>query len=180
MHWIFSWLLVTHSYDGHIFLCALPKVRSLWSHLSLEVLTSFGTFLCNSTSLKWLRKHDSVDYPSFSHSCGSNIVFYFSFFYILRMQSLNDWQFFKFIYFEREFECVEWGRERERENSCTVSTEPNMGLKLMTHEIITWAEIKSWTLNRLSHPGTPQQPPFEKELHYLKTKTKTRNYELHF
>ena len=30
-----------------------------------------------------------------------------------------------------------------------------MGLKLMSHEIMTWAEIKSQTLNWLRHPGVP-------------------------
>ena len=29
------------------------------------------------------------------------------------------------------------------------------GLKLTNHEIMTWAEIKSQTLNQLSHPGIP-------------------------
>ena len=53
--------------------------------------------------------------------------------------------FFKFIYFEREREHGQGrGREREREreresqaDSCTIHTEPDMGLKLSGHEITT-------------------------------------------
>ena len=49
-------------------------------------------------------------------------------------------------------------RKRERISSrlCTVSTEPDEGLNLTNHEIMTWAEIKSQTLTRLSHPCTPR------------------------
>ena len=36
-----------------------------------------------------------------------------------------------------------------------VRAEPDAGLDLMNYEIMTWAEIKSWTLNQLSHPGAP-------------------------
>ena len=35
------------------------------------------------------------------------------------------------------------------------------GLRLMTHEITTGAETKSWMLNRLSHPSTPKTHSFE-------------------
>ena len=69
----------------------------------------------------------------------------------------------KFIYFDRERErehlCAhKWGRaERWRDRIlsrlCTVSAEPDVGLKLMNCEIMTWAEIKSQRLNQLSHPG---------------------------
>ena len=37
-----------------------------------------------------------------------------------------------------------------------VSTEPDAGLKPKNCEIMTCVEIKSWTLNRLSHPGAPK------------------------
>ena len=53
------------------------------------------------------------------------------------------------------------GRERETEGQRTpsrlhaVSTEPDRGLELMNHEIITWAKIKSQMLNGLGHLGTP-------------------------
>ena len=48
-------------------------------------------------------------------------------------------------------------REGERIPSrlCTVSTELSVGLYLTNHEIMTWAKIKSWTLNQLSHLGAP-------------------------
>ena len=35
------------------------------------------------------------------------------------------------------------------------STEPDVGFKLTNHEIMTSAEIRSWKLNQLSHPGAP-------------------------
>ena len=51
-------------------------------------------------------------------------------------------------------------RERERESQAVfmLSSEPNTGLKPKNHEIMTWAEIKSQTLNRLSHPDAPNVP----------------------
>ena len=66
-----------------------------------------------------------------------------------------------FIYFERQPVLMSWGgaeNERERVPSrfCTVSEEPEVGLSLMNHEIMTWARIKNWMLNQLSHPGAPQ------------------------
>ena len=67
-----------------------------------------------------------------------------------------------FTYFEREKECEqgEGHREREREIPSrlhTVSAEPDMGLKPTPCEIMTQAEIESWTLNKLSHPGAPRE-----------------------
>ena len=68
-----------------------------------------------------------------------------------------------FIYFERERESAQMGegqREKERQRIpsrfCAVSTEPDVGLEPTNHEITTWIETKSWTLNQLSHPGTPR------------------------
>ena len=49
------------------------------------------------------------------------------------------------------------GGERIPSRLCTVSTEPNVGLGLMNYGILTRAEIKSGTLNLLSHPGVPQR-----------------------
>ena len=63
-----------------------------------------------------------------------------------------------FTYFERERERerdAERGRERIPSRLCTVSTQPEGGLELTDCEIMTRAKIKSWTLNRLSHPGAP-------------------------
>ena len=58
---------------------------------------------------------------------------------------------------ERERERARAGkgqREWERERIPN-SIEVDEGLKPMNHAIMTWAEIKSRMLNRLSHPGTP-------------------------
>ena len=50
-------------------------------------------------------------------------------------------------------------REREGERLPSrfhaASAEPDARLKLMNCEIMTSAEIKSQTLNQLSHPGAP-------------------------
>ena len=51
----------------------------------------------------------------------------------------------------------ERGRDRTPRRCLTVRAEPNAGLDLTNREIMTWAKIKSWTLNRLSHPGAPVQ-----------------------
>ena len=47
------------------------------------------------------------------------------------------------------------GEERESQAGSKPSTEPNWGLDLTNREIMIRAEIKGWTLNRLSHPGAP-------------------------
>ena len=49
----------------------------------------------------------------------------------------------------------EGGQERIPSRLCAVSVQPDMGLYLMSHEIMTWAETKSWTLIGLSHPDAP-------------------------
>ena len=52
-------------------------------------------------------------------------------------------------------------RDRETQNPKrgsrlrAVSTEPDVGLELMNHEIMSWAEIGHST-SRLSHPGAPR------------------------
>ena len=55
-------------------------------------------------------------------------------------------------------EAEKEGRERILSSLRAVSTEPDMGLKPTNCEIMTWTETKSWTLNWLSHPGTPPLP----------------------
>ena len=72
-----------------------------------------------------------------------------------------------------------WGRDRGREQIPgrlhTASTEPDMGstesdmgsteldmgLDPMNPKIMTWAEIKSQTLNWQSHPGAPVLSPIQ-------------------
>ena len=71
-----------------------------------------------------------------------------------------------FIIFERQRQrqSVSGGRaEREGDTESeagfrlrAVSTEPDTGLKLTNHETMTWAEIKNWMRNWLSHPEAPR------------------------
>ena len=53
------------------------------------------------------------------------------------------------------------GRQRHRERIPsrlpTISMEPDAGLNLTNHEIMTRAETKSWMVNQLGHPGAPGQ-----------------------
>ena len=64
--------------------------------------------------------------------------------------------FFFYVYLcVREKESKR-GRDRGRQRIpcrlCTISTEPGAGLKSTNHELVTQAETKTQTLNRLSHP----------------------------
>ena len=76
----------------------------------------------------------------------------------------GQWCAFPNVYFEREREREqasrqEQGRGRERGRDripgrlCAVSPEPDLWLQLTNPETMTWANIKSRTLNPLSHPG---------------------------
>ena len=58
---------------------------------------------------------------------------------------------------EREREST-GGAEREEEKESQAGTDraqPNVGLDPRNQEIMTWAKIKSQTLNQLIHPGAP-------------------------
>ena len=63
------------------------------------------------------------------------------------------------------FMVGEGQREREGDKILsrlhTVSAEPDSGLEPTNREILTRAEIKSRTLNRLSHPGAPTIKSFK-------------------
>ena len=65
------------------------------------------------------------------------------------------------------------GAEREGERIpnrlCVVSAEPYEGFDLTNHEIMTWAEIKSQTLNQLSHPGAPRFCNFKHVMDFIKS-----------
>ena len=54
---------------------------------------------------------------------------------------------------EREVETQAEGENLQAHSS--LSVEPDLGLNPRTHAIMTWAKTKSWTLNWLSHLGTP-------------------------
>ena len=86
---------------------------------------------------------------------------------LLVLRSFFLGNFFNVYLFLRESESKhgrgrERGRERIPSRLCTVSSEPDVGLKLINYEIMIWAEIKSQMLNQLSHPGTPLRYFFEK------------------
>ena len=87
-------------------------------------------------------------------------------YYLIYIFELNISIFLSlFIYFERETECTsERGAEREGERIlsrlCSVSSEPDVGLRFTNHEIMNPAENKSQTLTRLKHPGTPKYISF--------------------
>ena len=63
---------------------------------------------------------------------------------------------------------AERGGERIPGRLRIVNSEPNSGLSLTNCEIVIRAEIKCWTLNRLSYPGAPKlkrlMPKHEKAL----------------
>ena len=60
---------------------------------------------------------------------------------------------FIYYFWERETGCKQGkGREREGDTESeagsrlwAVSTEPNVGLELMSHEVMTWAEVRGST-----------------------------------
>ena len=66
---------------------------------------------------------------------------------------------YSFIYLEGDCEGWGWGAEREGERIPSrfpaVSAEPDVGLKPRNREIMTGAEIETWTPSRLSPPGAP-------------------------
>ena len=47
------------------------------------------------------------------------------------------------------------GEKNWKQAPRTVSVEPEVGLHPTHREIVTWTEIKSLPLNRLSHSGAP-------------------------
>ena len=55
---------------------------------------------------------------------------------------------------ERERER-ERGKERKSQTDWYYQGRAHCRIDLMNPEAMTWAKIKSWMLNRLSHPGTP-------------------------
>ena len=67
---------------------------------------------------------------------------------------INSFFLSLFIYFDKRERQRERGRERIPSRFHTVSAEPDAGLELMNCQIMTWVEIMSWMLNRLSHRGT--------------------------
>ena len=89
------------------------------------------------------------------------------FYFIIKCNNytISGFFFLSFIYRERERASTRAskreqgrGRQRGRQNPSrlrAVSTALDARLELMNREIVTRAEIKSRTLNRLSHPDTP-------------------------
>ena len=63
--------------------------------------------------------------------------------------------------------CVQKGRERILSRLRAVSAEPDSGFKPTNHEIMTLTEIKSWTLNQMSHRGAARICIFNNFLGYF-------------
>ena len=68
-----------------------------------------------------------------SVSCPQLLDFFILFIYL----------FFCYLY-EKFFRCIYFGRDREKESQADCG-EPNAGLEPMNREIMTSANIKSWT-----------------------------------
>ena len=84
----------------------------------------------------------------------------------------NNMSFTFFFNSERVRRSRERGREREREResqagSALSSQSPVWGSNSQTHDIMTWAEIKSQTFNRLSHPGAPMSFTWNQKLEMI-------------
>ena len=68
----------------------------------------------------------------------------------------------KTIFFPQEWVhtwvWVRWGRNRERILS-RLHAQHRAWCRAWSHDpdVMTWAEIKSWTLNQLSHPSAPKR-----------------------
>ena len=86
----------------------------------------------------------------------------FKYIYMMELHSQWKWCFILFLLIDWFLKIVfiwetglsrKKGRERVR-----VCDECRAWLEAQTHEpeIMTWAKSKSWMLNRLSHPGAPQ------------------------
>ena len=90
-------------------------------------------------------------------------VFYIRRFFPGTLQARYHWHplfLLMFIYFERKTEggralAGEEQTVNPKQAPCRLRAEPDTELDLMNHEIMTRAEIKSQTLNRLSYPGAP-------------------------
>ena len=73
---------------------------------------------------------------------------------------------------ERGREKCEWGRSEEKGRQRILSTLHTQcgapwGAQFHDCKIMTWAKIKSWWLNRLSHPGTSLCPICDSSFHLL-------------
>ena len=121
-----------------------PKITDLVcvKHVQLYLILSKGSlFTCNIKMKKYIVLA---------------LVYLYRVFFIISK--------FIYLFWEREKERVcmcergrgrERGRERIPRRFLTVSAEPHVGLELTNSEIMTWAEIKSWMLTRLSPHRSP-------------------------
>ena len=79
------------------------------------------------------------------------------------MENSSNGFFFRCLFWEKErgrTQAWEGKREKIPNRLDTVSAEPDMGLDLSNHEIMTWVDIKSWMFNQLSQPGAPDNDFF--------------------
>ena len=70
-----------------------------------------------------------------------------------------------------------WG-ERERDSQADSIFGTESDAPGLDPEIMTWAQIESWTLNQLSHPGTPKHFKISPEtsLSYVKFRSMLFNF----
>ena len=121
----------------------LSKIR----RSSLEIMKPSNYFCYKS--------YDST--TKVSHKMKNIIPYYHTILFKRKSWNINILSFFPNI-FKRFIYLFKWegGRGRERERKQT-SAEHGVGLRSPSNdpdEIMTWAEIKRWTLNQVSHPGT--------------------------
>ena len=98
--------------------------------------------------------------------------------YLLILKALILFYLFLKFYLFILRECMNMsGGGAEREETIlsrlhSVSTEPNVGFELTNRKIMTWAEIKSGTLNWLSLPGDPKALISKESFRFRATKDK--------
>ena len=114
-------------------------------------------------TLNYLNIHNAViivSVPLPLNSITSHLwFFFFNVFRIINQSSCMLDNFFKayfYFYFEREKERErEWGRGREQGREGESQAGSTWSVHRAQCEIMTWAEINSWILNWLRHPGAP-------------------------
>ena len=158
----------------------IPPIRSNWSlikvpvHLCLYFTCGTHLFLCLVLPLHWSTDSreqnlclihlcfQNWDYLTVVTSVQSCLLSLTHRTYLEIYENISFVYFLKDLFLLRERESTSGsGRGREKgggsQANSELSTEPDTGLSPSTwNRDLTWAETKSWTPNRLCHPGTPR------------------------